>query len=59
MRSPRREIAASCQSDASVHATSTLDVGALISANLDPCLAGCTVAVRRFLAAGYGGSIEP
>lgn len=43
--------------DASVHETPARDVAALISANLDPCLAGCTVAVRRFLAAGSGGAI--
>jgi NAD(P)-dependent dehydrogenase (short-subunit alcohol dehydrogenase family) len=43
--------------DASVHDTPVAHVRRLIAANLDPALAGCAVAVRRFLIAGTGGSI--
>src|SRR5690242_6763012 len=43
--------------DASVHSTSAPQMLELIGANLAPALAGCTTAVRRFLAAGTPGAI--
>src|SRR5687768_7578256 len=43
--------------DAALHATPSADVLALISANLGLAVAGCAVAVRRFLARGEGGAI--
>lgn len=43
--------------DASVHSTSVTEVLKLIETNLAPTLAGCTTAVRRFLAAGTPGAI--
>ncbi len=43
--------------DASLHAVPVEEIRALIARNLDPALAGCAVAVRRFLAAGTGGAI--
>jgi len=43
--------------DASVHSTSAPQMLELIGTNLAPALAGCTTAVRRFLAAGTPGAI--
>ena len=43
--------------DAALHATPSADVLALIGANLGLAVAGCAVAVRRFLARGEGGAI--
>src|SRR5262249_13382973 len=43
--------------DASVHADPAETVLGLIAANLGLAVVGCTVAVRRFLAAGGGGAI--
>ena len=43
--------------DASLHAVPVEEIRALIARNLDPALAGCAAAVRRFLAAGTGGAI--
>ncbi|GIH92829.1 SDR family NAD(P)-dependent oxidoreductase [Planobispora siamensis] len=43
--------------DASVHSASARTVLDLVTANLAPALAGCTTAVRRFLAAGTPGAI--
>lgn len=43
--------------DASAHDTPTRRIRELISANLDPALTGCAVAIRRFLAAGTPGAI--
>jgi NAD(P)-dependent dehydrogenase (short-subunit alcohol dehydrogenase family) len=43
--------------DASVHEASPAAVLALITVNLNLALVGCTVAVRRFLAAGTPGAI--
>ena len=43
--------------DAALHTTPAADVLALIAANLGLALAGCAVAVRRFLARGEGGAI--
>jgi NAD(P)-dependent dehydrogenase (short-subunit alcohol dehydrogenase family) len=43
--------------DASVHAASAREVLDLIALNLDPVVVGCSVAVRRFLAAEIGGAI--
>jgi NAD(P)-dependent dehydrogenase (short-subunit alcohol dehydrogenase family) len=43
--------------DAALHTTPPAQVMELIAANLAPVVTGCTVAVRRFLAAGRGGSI--
>lgn len=43
--------------DASIDATPAAEIGRLIAANLDPALAGCAVAVRRFLASGADGAI--
>ncbi len=43
--------------DAALHDTPAADVLALIAANLGLAVAGCAVAVRRFLAAGTAGAI--
>ncbi len=43
--------------DAALHDTPAADVLGLVAANLGLALAGCAVAVRRFLAAGGGGAI--
>jgi NAD(P)-dependent dehydrogenase (short-subunit alcohol dehydrogenase family) len=43
--------------DASVHSAAATEVLELIAANVAPALAGCTTAVRRFLAAGTPGAI--
>ncbi|MFI6811154.1 SDR family NAD(P)-dependent oxidoreductase [Nonomuraea sp. NPDC050328] len=43
--------------DASLHLAPPEEVLALISANLRLAVTGCSVAVRRFLAAGRGGAI--
>jgi NAD(P)-dependent dehydrogenase (short-subunit alcohol dehydrogenase family) len=43
--------------DASVHTASAREVLDLIALNLDPVVVGCSVAIRRFLAAGRGGAI--
>jgi NAD(P)-dependent dehydrogenase (short-subunit alcohol dehydrogenase family) len=43
--------------DAALHAARPAQVMELIAANLGPVVTGCAVAVRRFLAAGRGGSI--
>ena len=43
--------------DAEVATTPPAEVLALIAANLAPVVTGCTIAVRRFLAAGSGGGI--
>jgi NAD(P)-dependent dehydrogenase (short-subunit alcohol dehydrogenase family) len=43
--------------DAALHDTPAADVLALIAANLGLAVAGCAVAVRRFLAAGTPGAI--
>ena len=43
--------------DAALHDTPAADVLALIAANLGLSVAGCAVAVRRFLAAGTAGAI--
>lgn len=43
--------------DASLHETPTARMLDLVAANLAPVVTGCSVAVRRFLAAGTGGSI--
>ncbi|WP_203929560.1 SDR family NAD(P)-dependent oxidoreductase [Virgisporangium ochraceum] len=43
--------------DASVHSASPAEVLGLITTNLNLALVGCTVAVRRFLAAGTPGAI--
>jgi NAD(P)-dependent dehydrogenase (short-subunit alcohol dehydrogenase family) len=43
--------------DASLHAASTTTLLELVRANLAPAMAGCAVAVRRFLAAGTAGAI--
>jgi NAD(P)-dependent dehydrogenase (short-subunit alcohol dehydrogenase family) len=43
--------------DASVHTDAAADVLGLIAANLAPALAGCTTAIRRFLAAGTAGAV--
>ncbi|GAA1217176.1 SDR family NAD(P)-dependent oxidoreductase [Pseudonocardia alaniniphila] len=43
--------------DASLHTSSAREVIDLVTANLAPAVVGCTVAVRRFLAAGTGGAI--
>jgi NAD(P)-dependent dehydrogenase (short-subunit alcohol dehydrogenase family) len=43
--------------DASLHTSPAREVIDLVSANLAPAIVGCTVAVRRFLAAGTGGAI--
>ena len=43
--------------DAALHATPAADVLGLIAANLGLALAGCAVAVRRFLADDAGGAI--
>ncbi|MBX6381564.1 MAG: SDR family oxidoreductase [Microbispora sp.] len=43
--------------DASVHSSSASEVLGLVTANLGCALAGCTTAVRRFLAAGTAGAI--
>jgi NAD(P)-dependent dehydrogenase (short-subunit alcohol dehydrogenase family) len=43
--------------DAALHTAPPTQVMELIAANLAPVATGCAVAVRRFLAAGRGGSI--
>src|SRR5262249_6324614 len=43
--------------DAALHTTAPAGIMDLIGANLAPVVTGCAVAVRRFLAAGRGGSI--
>lgn len=43
--------------DAALHDTEPAAVMDLIGSNLVPAVVGCAVAVRRFLAAGQGGSI--
>ena len=43
--------------DAALHDTPAADVLGLIAANLGLAVAGCAVAVRRFLARGAGGAI--
>jgi NAD(P)-dependent dehydrogenase (short-subunit alcohol dehydrogenase family) len=43
--------------DASVHSASAREILDLILLNLDPVVVGCSVAIRRFLAAGAGGAI--
>ncbi|MFC6886558.1 MULTISPECIES: SDR family NAD(P)-dependent oxidoreductase [Actinomadura] len=43
--------------DASLHEAGARGVMDLVAANLGPPLAGCAVAVRRFLASGEGGAI--
>jgi NAD(P)-dependent dehydrogenase (short-subunit alcohol dehydrogenase family) len=43
--------------DASVHNAPTGEILRLVSLNLNPAVAGCATAVRRFLAAGTGGAI--
>ena len=43
--------------DASIHTTAPGALRELVVRNLDPALAGCATAVRRFLAAGTGGAI--
>ena len=43
--------------DVSVDSAPSHEVLALINANLAPVVTGCTIAVRRFLAAGTGGAI--
>jgi NAD(P)-dependent dehydrogenase (short-subunit alcohol dehydrogenase family) len=43
--------------DAWLHAGPASMVAGLIDRNFAPCLAGCAVAVKRFLAAGTGGAI--
>jgi NAD(P)-dependent dehydrogenase (short-subunit alcohol dehydrogenase family) len=43
--------------DASVHSASPRDILDLIALNFDPAMVGCSVAIRRFLAAGTGGAI--
>jgi NAD(P)-dependent dehydrogenase (short-subunit alcohol dehydrogenase family) len=43
--------------DASIHSASTRSVLELIALNLEPAVVGCAIAIRRFLAAGIGGSI--
>jgi NAD(P)-dependent dehydrogenase (short-subunit alcohol dehydrogenase family) len=43
--------------DASLHTSSAREVIDLVTTNLAPAVVGCTVAVRRFLAAGTGGAI--
>jgi NAD(P)-dependent dehydrogenase (short-subunit alcohol dehydrogenase family) len=43
--------------DASVHSAQSSVVLELVTANLAPAVAGCTTAVRRFLAAGTPGAI--
>lgn len=43
--------------DASLHTASTREVLDLIATNLDPTVAGCATAIRRFLAARTGGAI--
>ncbi|WP_433276519.1 SDR family NAD(P)-dependent oxidoreductase [Pseudonocardia xinjiangensis] len=43
--------------DASLHSSPASHVLDLVAANLAPAVVGCTVAVRRFLAAGTGGAI--
>jgi NAD(P)-dependent dehydrogenase (short-subunit alcohol dehydrogenase family) len=43
--------------DAWLHETPAREVSRLIGRNLDPVIAGCAAAVRRFRAAGDGGSI--
>jgi NAD(P)-dependent dehydrogenase (short-subunit alcohol dehydrogenase family) len=43
--------------DASIHSAATRSVLELIALNLEPAVVGCAIAIRRFLAAGIGGSI--
>lgn len=43
--------------DAWLHDEPAGTVGGLIERNFAPCLAGCAVAVKRFLAAGTGGAV--
>lgn len=43
--------------DASLHSDGAREVLDIVTANLAPTVAGCVVAVRRFLASGAGGAI--
>jgi NAD(P)-dependent dehydrogenase (short-subunit alcohol dehydrogenase family) len=43
--------------DASVHSASAREILDLIASNLSPVVVGCSVAIRRFLAAGTDGAI--
>jgi NAD(P)-dependent dehydrogenase (short-subunit alcohol dehydrogenase family) len=43
--------------DAALEATPAREVLALVAANLQPAIAGCATAIRRFLAAGTPGAI--
>jgi NAD(P)-dependent dehydrogenase (short-subunit alcohol dehydrogenase family) len=43
--------------DAFVHSAEPGEVEALVALNLNPAVAGCATAIRRFLASGAGGAI--